>query len=233
MKNVLHAGHFSVDKLQNERRSGICTLGVSDWTLGKIHCISNGVLEQIFWTGCGMFSFGCGMFSLGGLQNLPWKGPCWPGLVLTVAWPWVGSWTTSVCDVPPHPCFCDSVMIRALSVTGAAFLMGNSLIYQVIIRCQKKAYQEGWNLGLKGKFNSSKWQKWLFLNVAWQTKPYCHAMLLFVVEFNHSALPDKFSHLIPFTSVSNFSSCPFNLGRLLKIRVLKDVLEKSAVSHSL
>lgn len=216
MRNVLHAGHFSVYKLQNER-SGIGTFGDSDWTLEKIHCVSNGVLKQIFWTGCGMLT-------LGGLQNSPWKGHCWPGLVLTVAWLWVGSWTSSVCDVPAHPHFCDSVMIRAHSVTGAAFLMGNSLIYQVIIRCQKKAYQEGWNLVLKGKFNSSKWQKWLFLNVAWQTKPYCHATLLFVVEFNHSTLPDKFSHLIPFTSVSNFSSCPFNLGRLLKIRVLKDVV---------
>lgn len=210
MENILHAGHFSVYKLQNTRRNGICILGDSDWTLKKIHCVGNGALKQIFWAGCGMFI-------LGGLENLPGKRQCWPALVL-----WEGIWTTSVCDVPPH--FCDSVMVRSHSVTGAAFLMGNSLIYQVIIRCQKKSCQESWNPGLKGKFNSSKWQKWLFLNVAWQTKPYRHAMLLFVVEFNHSTLPDKFSHFIPFTSVSNFSSCPFNLGRLLKTRVLKDVV---------
>lgn len=200
---------------KRRRRSWIYTLGDSDWMVEKIHCVSNGALKQIFW-------IGRVRFTLRGLQNLPWKRHCWPHLVLTVAWLWEGSWTTSVCDIPPN--LCDSVMIRAHSVTGAAFLMGNSLIYQAIIRCQKKAYQESWNLGLKGKFNSSKWQKWVFLNVAWQTKPYCHAMLLFVVEFNHSTLPDKFSHFIPFTSVCNFSSCPFNLARLLKTRVLKDVV---------
>lgn len=75
---------FSVYKLQNTRRSGICTLGDSDGILEKICCVSNGALKQIFWTGHGMFI-------PGGLQSLGGKRHCWPDLALTVAWLRVGS----------------------------------------------------------------------------------------------------------------------------------------------
>lgn len=88
MKNILHAGHFSVYKLQNTRRSGICTLGDSNWTLEKIHCVSIGVLKQIFWVHSWRFT------------ELTGKRHCWPDLMLTVAWLWEGSWTCSWCSSP-------------------------------------------------------------------------------------------------------------------------------------